>query len=381
MAIYFDNAATSFPKPEAVYDAVDQYQRLNGASAGRGAYRRAMEADEIIFNARSLLGRLFNIADVSRIVFTANVTESLNLALKGSLEPGDHVITGGMEHNAVWRALKVLEQERGIGITVLSCPLGMPFKASEVEKAITPATRLIAMNHASNVTGTLMPLEEVGRIARRRGIAFLIDTAQTAGVYPVDVTELNADLLAFTGHKGLLGPTGTGGLYIAPGMELAPLKEGGTGGDSLLERQPDHLPNRYEAGTMHTAGIAGLGASVKFILEHGVENIREHERELTALALELLEQVPGADVYGPRSAGERVAVISFNLADTAPEEVTYVLDELYGIMARSGLHCSPQAHRAIGTENRGTVRISFGYFNRREEVEQLIRALCKITEH
>ena len=379
MAIYLDHAATSFPKPEAVYQAVDLYQRHLGASPGRGAYRRALEAEQIIFETRRSLGALFNIADVTRIIFTANVTESLNLALKGFLRPGDHVITSQLEHNAMWRPLKVLERDRGIAISVLPCPGGRAFDPADLEKAIRPETRLIALIHASNVTGALMPIKQAGEICRRRGLPLLVDAAQTAGVYPVDVEELNISLLAFTGHKGLLGPTGSGGLYIAPGLELQPLKEGGTGGDSLLEHQPEHLPDRYEAGTMPAAALAGLGAAVKYILEQGVETVRYHETALTTYALEHLRQILGIKLYGPDSAAERVAVLSFNLEDIAPEETAYVLDEVYEIMVRSGLHCAPQAHRAIGTAQRGTVRISFGYFNHQNDIDRLISALHEIA--
>ncbi len=375
---YLDHAATSYPKPEVVYQAVDLFQRDIGVNPGRGAYRRALEADKIIFETRRCLAILFNIEDVTRIVFTANVTESLNLALKGFLRSGDHVITTQLEHNAMWRPLKFLERERGITISVLPCPGGQAFDPVELERLVRPTTRLVAVCHASNVTGAIMPLREAGKFCRRRGLPLLVDAAQTAGVYPVDVQDLNISLLAFTGHKGLMGPTGTGGLYLAPGIELQPIKEGGTGGDSLLEHQPAHLPDRFEAGTMHAAGIAGLGAAIKFILDQGVAKIRKHEMELASYALEQLRQIPGIFIYGPTGEDERTAVISFNFFDTAPEEVSYVLDEVFKIMVRSGLHCAPQAHRAIGTVERGTVRVSFGYFNRKKDIDRLILALQEI---
>lgn len=386
MAIYLDHAATSFPKPEAVYQAVDMYQRHHGASPGRGAYRRALEAEQVLFETRRSLGALFNIADVTRVVLTANVTESLNLALKGFLRPGDHVITTHLEHNALWCPLKVLERERGIKISVLPCPGGRAFDPADLAKAIHPTTRLVALIHASNVTGALMPIKQASEICRRHGLPLLVDAAQTAGVYPIDVQELNISLLAFTGHKGLLGPTGTGGLYIAPGLELQPLKEGGTGGDSLLEHQPEHLPDRFEAGTMPAAVLAGLGAAVKFILEQGVEAVRNHETALTAYALEQLRQIPGITLYGPAGAAERVAVVSFNLEDIAPDETAYVLDEAYEIMVRSGLHCAPQAHRlsilcsgapcasALGTLT--GERISTGWSQRCERSWQTNLASC-----
>ncbi len=381
VAIYLDNAATTYPKPEAVYKAIDHYLRHIGASAGRGAYRRALEADGLVFKTRKLLGRLFNIADVSNIIFTSNVTESLNLALKGFLREGDHVVTSHLEHNSMWRPLKVLEKERNIRITVLPSPEGKALDPEQLERTILPGTRLVALTHASNVTGTLMPLKEVGEICRRYHVPLLVDTAQTAGVFPLDIKELKIDLLAFTGHKGLLGPTGTGGLYIAPGLEIKPWKEGGTGGASLLEHQPEDLPDRFEAGTLNVAGIVGLGAAVEFILEKGVGQIREHEKALTAYALEQLCQVPGLTLYGPLNAEERVGVFSINLEDIAPEELAYVLDEAYGIMVRAGLHCAPQAHRCIGTVQRGTVRISPGYFNTKEEIEALSVALKEIISH
>lgn len=379
MGIYLDHAATSFPKPEPVLEAIDHFYRKIGANSGRGAYRLALQSDEMVFKTRKLLGKLFNIEDISRIIFTSNVTEALNLSLKGMLRQGDHVVTSNMEHNAMWRPLKVLEKERSIKISVVPCPGGMAFNLADLEKAITPDTRLVGLNHASNVTGTLMPVRDVGEICRRRGVPLLLDTAQTAGVYPIDVKDLNISLLAFTGHKGLLGPTGTGGLYIAPGIELKPLKEGGTGGDSLLEHQPFHLPDRYEAGTLNLSGIAGLHAAVRFLIEEGIEKVRAHEQELTAFALEQLKKVPGLTLYGPQTAEERAAVFSFNLENIAPEDVSYVLDEVYGIMVRSGLHCSPQAHRCLGTVERGAVRVGLGYFNQKQDLERLLAALEEIV--
>ncbi len=379
MGIYFDNAATSCPKPEAVIKEMERYFYEIGTSSGRGAYRRALQADEMVFDARKLLGRLFNIQDLSRIIFTMNVTDSLNLVLKGILQEGDHVITSGMEHNAMWRPLKVLEKERGIRITVLHCPGGVAFEPGMLEKAIEPGTRLVALNHASNVTGTLMPVKKVGEICSKYGIPLLLDSAQTAGVYPIDVVDLNVDLLAFTGHKGLMGPTGTGGLYIAPEVELKPLKEGGTGGDSLLEHQPSHLPDRYEVGTPNLIGIAGLKAALDFLLEKGVERVHAHEAELTSFALESLRKIPEVSLYGPETAEERVAVLSFNLQNIPPEEVAYVLDQVYDIMVRSGLHCAPMAHRCLGTVEKGTVRLGMGFFNKEEEIVELCRALREIA--
>ncbi len=379
MPIYLDNAATTYPKPETVYEAVDHFQRHLGASPGRGTYSKAREADQVVFETRSKLAKMFNIDDITRIVFTLNVTESINLVLKGFLSEGDHVITTGMEHNAVWRPLKVLEKRSNIKISILDCPSGKAFDPANLEKLLKDETRLVVLNHASNVTGTIMPIKEAGEICARHGVPLLVDAAQTAGVYPIDVKDQKISLLAYTGHKGLLGPTGTGGLYLAPGIDVEPLKEGGTGGESLLEHQPDHLPDRFEAGTLNTAGIAGLGAGAEFILDHGVDRIRAHETELTAYALEQFKTIPGLIIYGPDNASDRTGVVAFNFNNIAPEEVTYVLDEVYEIMARSGLHCAPQAHRAIGTVEGGTVRVSFGYFNTRKEIDTLISALFDIA--
>ncbi|MCL4514495.1 MAG: aminotransferase class V-fold PLP-dependent enzyme [Firmicutes bacterium] len=379
MGIYLDNAATSYPKPETVYRAVDAFMREIGASSGRGAYRQALLADKVVFSAREALGKLFGINDVSRIVFTSNVTESLNLAIKGLLKAGDHVITSSMEHNAVWRPLKRLENERGIEITVVSCSRDGSLRAGDVARAIRPNTRLVVMTHASNVTGTILPAGEVGAVARERGVAFLIDAAQTAGIYPIDVRALGADLLAFTGHKGLFGPTGTGGLFIREGVELLPLKEGGTGGDSILESQPDHLPDRFEAGTLNVSGIAGLLAGVDFILHEGIGRIRDREKELTGYFLQALERIPGIEVYGPKDPEKQVGVVSLNVPGVMAPDVARVLDQGYGVMARSGLHCAPMAHRTIGTIDRGTVRFGIGYFNTIKEIDSVVQALAEIA--
>lgn len=376
MQIYFDNAATTYPKPQEVYEAVNYFQRQVGVNPGRGTYQKSREAEQIIYNTRAALASLFNIADCSRIVFTSNVTESINLALKGYLKKGSHVITTAMEHNAVWRPLKMLEQRGDIALSLLKCPSGLAFNPAELSDLIKKNTAMVVINHASNVTGTIMPVEKVGKICQARSIPLLLDAAQTAGVYPIDVQAMHIDLLAFTGHKGLMGPAGAGGLYICKGIDLLPLKEGGTGSESLLEEQPAHLPDRFEAGTLNAPGIAGLGAGVNYILNQGVEKIRQYEVELTEYALLKLKQLPDLVIYGPQDAFSRTGVISFNFTNIAPEEVTYMFDEVYNIMARSGLHCAPQAHRAIETiALNGTVRISFGCFNTQAEIDILINAL------
>ena len=378
--IYFDNAATSYPKPEEVYQAVDGFMREIGVSSGRGAYRKALKADRIIYEARKSLAKLFGIKDTKQIVFTSNATEALNLAIKGILSQGDHVITSQMEHNAVWRPLKRLEREKGIEITQIPCLPDGSLETSELVKAaIRSNTKLVVFTHASNVSGTIMPIGEIGEICSESGIPLLVDTAQTAGALPVDVEAMKIDLLAFTGHKSLLGPPGTGGLYIRPGIHLEPLKEGGTGGDSILETQPDILPDRYEAGTLNAAGLAGLQAGLRFILSESVQNIVKRESELTAYLLDRLKEIDAIQIYGPQAPERQVGVVSINMANYQPDEVGYVLDEVYEIMVRTGLHCAPCAHRTLGTIDRGTLRISLGYFNTEAEIDDTIKALKQIA--
>ncbi|MFC1716784.1 aminotransferase class V-fold PLP-dependent enzyme [Candidatus Poribacteria bacterium] len=378
--VYLDNAATSYPKPEEVYEAVGHFMREIGVSSGRGAYRKALRADRIIYEARKSLAELFNIKDSKQIVFASNATEALNLAIKGILSQDDHVITSQMEHNAVWRPLKRLEREHGIEITQIPClPDGSLENPDLVKAAIRSNTSLAVFTHASNVSGTIMPIAEIGEICSEVGVPLLVDSAQTAGAFTVDVEAMKIDLLAFTGHKGLLGPQGTGGLYIREGIHLEPLKEGGTGGDSILETQPDVLPDRYEAGTLNAAGLAGLRAGVQFILSQGIQNIRKRELEFTAYLLDRLGEIDAIKIYGPQDPQKQVGVVSINIADYQPEEVGYVLDEVYGTMVRTGLHCAPCAHRTIGTIDRGTLRISLGYFNTEAEIDHTIKALKQIA--
>ncbi|QSZ27096.1 aminotransferase class V-fold PLP-dependent enzyme [Aceticella autotrophica] len=378
MSVYLDNAATSFPKPEVVYRAVDEFMRKIGVNAGRGAYRQALEADKIIYETRRNLAKLFNVKDVTRIIFTFNITDSINLALKGLLKSGDHVITSSMEHNAVWRPLKTIEKERGVSITAIPCDSNGVLDPQKVQDAITKRTKLIVLTHASNVTGTVMPIQDVGAVARENNVWFLVDAAQTAGLYPLDVEAMNIDLLAFTGHKGLMGPMGTGGLYIREGISIKPLREGGTGGDSILEYQPEFLPDRYEAGTPNVSGIAGLGAAVKFILNEGIEEIHKKETVLTNYALRKLSEIDKVKIYGPQSIIGRVGVISLNIGNLNPQKVGYTLDEKYGVMVRTGLHCAPCAHRTIGTINSGTIRIGLGYFNTEKDIDVFIDAIKDI---
>jgi len=380
--IYFDNAATSYPKPKRVGQAMLHFLEKVGASPGRSGHRLSIEAGRIIYQARESLAELFNVTDPLRIIFTLNITEALNLTLKGLLRPGDQVITSSMEHNSVMRPLRELEK-KGVETKVVSCsPQGI-LDPVDVERAIKKNTKLIVLNHGSNVTGSILPISIVGEIARRHDILFLVDTAQTAGCYPLDIKNDNIDLLAFTGHKALFGPPGTGGLVVGERVDikkLSPLKVGGTGSRSESEEQPDFLPDIYESGTPNTVGLSGLNEGLHFILKEGVDKIHKHELKLTQKLIEGLKEIRGVVVYGEDQIKDRVAVISFNIKDQLPSEVGLKLDEEYNIMCRVGLHCSPAAHKTIGTFPTGTVRFSMSWFNTFKEVDQAIIAIRNIAK-
>lgn len=379
--IYLDNAATSYPKPKEVGRAMLHFLEKVGASPGRSGHRLSIESGRLLYQTRESLAGLFKVTDPLRIIFTLNVTEALNLVLKGLLRPEDQVITSSMEHNSVMRPLRELEK-RGVEVKVVSCsPEGL-LDPQDIEKSIKKNTKLIVLNHGSNVIGTLLPITEVGEIARKYNILFLVDAAQTAGCYPLDIKMDNIDLLAFTGHKALFGPPGTGGLVVGERVdikELKPLKAGGTGSRSEWEEQPDFLPDIYESGTPNTVGLSGLNEGVRFILKEGVDKIRLHELELTQKLIEGLKEISGVIVYGEDRIKDRVAVISFNIEDQLPSEVGLRLDEEYNIMSRVGLHCAPAAHKTIGTFPTGTIRFSLSWFNTFEEVEQTILAVRNIA--
>jgi len=377
MSVYLDNAATSWPKPEAVYQAVDQFMREVGATPGRGGHQREEKSAHIADQARSVIAELFHAPDPAGVVFTLNATQAINMALKGLLQPGDHVITSSIEHNAIWRPLKALEQ-RGVTVTAVSCAADGALATKDVEAAIRAETRLIAMLHASNVLGTILPVAEIGALAHKHGIPFLLDAAQTAGAYPIDMAAMNIDLLAFPGHKGLFGPHGTGGLVVRLGIRLETWVEGGSGVESAPETMPETLPARLEAGTQNAAGIAGLLAGVRFVLEQGVEQIRVHEMALTALLIELLHDAPGLTVLGPTDLSQRTAVVSVTIDGYVPDQFAAVLDQVYDVATRAGLHCAPQAHRTAGTLESGALRFSPGIFNTVDEIHETAEALLSI---
>jgi cysteine desulfurase/selenocysteine lyase len=367
MTLYLDNAASSHPKPEEVYLAADDALRNIGANPGRSGHKLAMKASQTIVRVRSLLARLFEIGDPNRIVFTANTTEAINLGLKGLLNPGDHVITSSMEHNSVVRPLRFLETQGQIS-------------PRTIEKAIRKNTRLIVLTHASNVTGGILPIGEVADLAQRHGVLFMVDAAQTAGLFPVSVASMGIDLLAAPGHKGLLGPQGTGFLYIAPEISLRPLKEGGTGSQSELEIQPDFLPDRMESGTLNTPGLAGLGSGVDFLLQQGLEKIREKEIFLSRMIWNELKKNQKIRLYGPEQAEDRTSTISFNIAGLNPSAAASIFDTAYDIAVRAGLHCAALAHRTLNTLPEGTIRVSPGFFNTEQDIELFLKAIRKISQ-
>ncbi len=380
--IYADHAATSFPKPPEVAEAVRGVVE-SAASAGRGAYREAAAAAAILADARRQCAELLHAERPECVVFTLNGTAALNLAIKGLLRTGDHVVTTTLEHNSVLRPLASLARELDLAVThVAPVPPEGGVRPADVVAALRPATRLVIMNHASNVTGALQPLEAVGEAVRRHGAVFLVDAAQTAGHVALDVQALGIDLLAAPGHKGLLGPSGSGLLYVRPGLEsqLRPLLEGGTG--SLSERldPPDFLPDRLEAGTHNLVGVAGLAAGVAWVRRRSVAALRAHEVELSARFLERTCGVPRLRVYGPTAPERRVAVFSVRAAGFDPAEMSALLESEFGILTRSGLHCAPLAHRAIGTlDAGGTIRFSFGPFHTLANVDRCADALRQLA--
>lgn len=378
LTIYLDNAATSHPKPEAVYVAVDDALR-NGGNPGRGGHRMALAAGRRVLMARDAVANLFGLTDAARVLFTASATDSINLALKGLLRPGDHCITTAVEHNALRRPLVALEHQ-GVAVTRLPVSSTGVLDPAAVQAALRPETRLIAVGHGSNVSGALQPIAALGEIARKAGVLLLVDAAQTAGVYPIDMGKLGIHLLAAPGHKGLLGPQGTGILLVDPAATLHPIREGGTGFMATDADQPIIFPEGFESGTVNTPGIAGLGAGVRFLLAEGVEQVHRKERELSQALADGLRSLPGVTVYGPTDPEQRCGVVSFNVDGLDPREVESRLDEEFGVLGRAGVHCNPGAHQALGTlELGGTMRLCPGYFTTRQEIDAAIEAVSAIA--
>jgi cysteine desulfurase family protein len=378
--IYLDNAATSFPKPERVVNAIAHYCTDIGANPGRASYSLAREANAIIGRTRESLAELLGNVEPSRLIFTPSATVALNLGFKGLLKSGDHVLTTSMEHNSVMRPLSSLEK-LDVSHSQIPCSPSGELDPADIPPLIRPQTRLIALLHASNVTGSLMPLAEVGKIAMEHGILLLVDAAQTMGRVPVDPAQLHIDLLAGPGHKGLLGPMGTGFLYVRPGLEeLEPLWQGGTGTHSESLEQPETWPERFESGTYNAPGLAGLTEGITEVKKLGLQAISVHERRLMEILSAGLNQIPGISLYGPIDRQQCTGTLSFNVQELDCSEVAHILDKVYSIAVRSGLHCAPAAHRTIGTFPHGTVRVSVGPYNTEEEIRTLIQAVSEIVQ-
>jgi len=377
--IYLDNAASTWPKPPAVKEMMAEVIEDFAANPGRGGHTLAMKASKTVFRTRVQLSRLFGIQNPNNLFFYLNATQALNQAIKGFLKPGDHVVSSSVEHNSVRRPLEYMRRTAGVEITYVEPREDHLFYQEDFEKAIQPHTRLLVVSHASNLTGVILPIAELGALAKQRGVAFLVDASQSAGVLPIHVEEMQIDMLAFPGHKGLYGPQGTGALYVHSDIDLEPLIHGGTGSQSEAVDQPTTRPDRYESGTVNTVGLAGLLTGVSYVMDKGVENIRQNEWQLTKRTITELKEIPGVEVYGPGIETERVGVISFNIDGVDASEVSFILDQQYGIATRSGYHCTPLGHKTAGTEQRGAVRASFGIFNTEKDVEALIRAVQEIA--
>ena len=377
MSVYLDHAATSHPKPEAVLDAVRAALTEYNANPGRAGHPRALRAGREILEARAALAALLGAKDAMSVIFAFNCTDALNLAVKGSLRVGDHVVATQLEHNSVLRPLCGLAARGRITLTLVKPRPDGFVDPDDVERALTGRTALIACTHASNVTGAIQPVAAIGQVARRRGIRYLIDGAQALGGMPVDVEALGCDLYAFPGHKSLLGPQGTGGLYVRPGVTLFPQREGGTGSASDSMLQPAELPERYEAGTLNLPGIAGLGAGVKYVAPR-LSQIMSRERELTGALMEGLADVDGVTLYSPREEAARAGIVAFNVGDLPSAQAADALARR-GFDVRGGLHCAPGAHRFLGTLERGAVRASVGHETTFEEVEGFVEAVKSLS--
>lgn len=382
MSIYLDNAATSFPKPDAVYLAMDDYNRNLGAAAGRGAYQAGMDVGAIVRRCRKRAAELLGAESAQQVIFTFNGTDGLNIALHGLLKPGDHVVTTAMEHNSVLRPLSWLKQNRGVEVSIVKADETGRIEPADIRQALRPNTRLVAMIHASNVTGTIQPLAEVAEIAKKAGVLLLVDAAQSAGHLPINVSEMGIDLLACPGHKGFLGPLGTGLLYLKPGVEelVESQRQGGTGSNSEEDQQPNRLPDKYESGNHNAPGLVGLEASLAWLQEQDQTRLRKHEMELTGMFLEGLGSIPALKIYGPKDSEKQVGVVSLTLEGYEPQVLASILDENFQIQIRAGLHCAPLAHKALGTfDTGGTARFSFGPFTTKEHIGAAVNGLKEIA--
>ena len=380
--IYLDNASTTFPKAPNVASAMADYITNCGININRGSYSLAYDVEDIIYTTRQRLHTLFNGHDPSHVIFTQNVTMSLNMVIKGLLKAGDHVLVSSMEHNAVMRPLTQL-LDKGITFDTIPCDSTGSIQMDSIEPLIRPNTVALIINHASNVCGTIQPLESIGPICKAHNLQFIVDAAQTAGVIPIDVKVCHIDALCFTGHKGLLGPQGIGGIILTKEMaqNLTPLIAGGTGSFSHLETLPTHMPDAFESGTLNLPGIIGLNEGLAYIESQGMENIHNHELALTQAFLEGLQSIDVVNIVGKQDIQDRTAVVSITIDSMDPASIAYELESTYHIMTRVGLHCAPRAHQTLGTYPEGTVRFSFGYANTHKDVESALSALHRIVKN
>ncbi len=377
---YFDNSATTWPKPECVLNNLKYFLNEIGGSPGRSGHRMSIAASRLIEETRETVGKFFNYDDTSRIIFTKNITESLNICIFSLLKAGDHVITTNSEHNSVMRPLRFLEK-KGLKITIVKCNRFGELDIHDIKNSIVKNTKMVILTHASNVIGTILPIEEIANLTFKKNIPFVIDCAQTAGSVPIGINlgKYKNCIIAFTGHKAMLGPTGTGGLCIGKDVSLKPLVFGGTGSKSDEDTQPNFLPDSLESGTMNVLGLAALKASVNYLLKMGVDKIREHEKNLITRFIEEASKIKRIELYGTKEAEKQASLISFNLKNLSPSAAGLILDKKYSIMCRIGLHCNPNAHKVIGTFPNGTIRFSFSYFNNLKQIDYAIEKIKEIS--
>lgn len=382
--VYFDQASTSFPKGRGVIESMVKFMSNVGANINRGFYQDAYDTARIVYETREQLCRYFDFGSsndmTKNVIFTQNITYALNFIIKGFLKKGDHVLVSSMEHNAIMRPLVQLQKMNLISFDRIPCSEDGELRFDEIEKLMKSNTKAIFMTHGSNVCGTLMPIEKVGRLAKNLGIKFVVDSAQTAGVFPISMKRMNIDALAFTGHKGLLGPQGIGGFLITDEMadQMEAIIIGGTGSISDTEDTPDFLPDKFEAGTLNIPGIMGLHSSLNYLEEIGITKIREKESKLTKEFLEGVSQIKGMRVIGKKNCEDRCAVVSLQCSSMDEAMLAFTLENKYNIITRVGMHCAPNAHKTLGTYPRGTLRFSFGYENTEEEIEYALRAINDI---
>jgi cysteine desulfurase family protein len=379
--IYLDNAATSWPKPPQVLKAMTDVLERAGGNPGRSGHRLSITAARVMYDTREDIARFFGISDPLRVIFTGNATHAINLALRGMLKPGDQVVTSSIEHNAVMRPLRSLEKQ-GIRLNIVPCASDGILDAKNLEKALKSTTKLVVMTHASNVVGTLLSITEVASAVHQAGALLLVDAAQTAGAIPIDMQAMGIDLLAFTGHKELQGPSGIGGLVIVDSVDVSqiePLIRGGTGSRSESEEQPDDLPDKFESGTANLAGIAGLGAGLKWVTDRGIDEIRDHLKKLSQTLIDGLSTIPKVKIYGTLDPERSVSIVSFTVDGMCVSEIGLRLDEEYGVLSRVGLHCAPAAHKTIGSFPEGTVRLAPGVFTTMDDIQKAIQAISRVV--